>query len=135
MPGGCSRSSPCGEEGGGQVGHTPRAPPPGHPCSPGCLPSVLIGLFFCVCVFIPVLPTATVPEAVSWLPAAKVRPQNSEPSSETPCPYCYRAMAHQVVPDRPYPLRSSKDGPVSSQTPPGWGVHIPSDSQSRAMSS
>lgn len=46
MPGGCSRSSPCGEEGGGQVGRTPRAPPPGHPCSPGCLPSVLIGLFF-----------------------------------------------------------------------------------------
>lgn len=46
MPRGCSRSSPCGEEGGGQVGRKLRAPTtPGYPRSPRCLPSVLIGLF------------------------------------------------------------------------------------------
>lgn len=39
MPGGCSRSSPCGEEGGGQVGRKLRAPPPlGTHAPPGAFP-------------------------------------------------------------------------------------------------
>ena len=63
---------------------------PHHPWAPTLprVPSLRLNWpLFCLCVFIPIPPTATVPEAISWLPAAKVRPQNSEPSSETPCPY------------------------------------------------
>lgn len=86
-PGGCLRSSPCGEEGGGQAGRTPRAPrPSGHPqpCSPGPLTPLNWPLFVSLCVSIPASLTATVPGAISWQPHAKVRPCNSEPSSETP---------------------------------------------------